>query len=359
MRGTDVNDVDVMEVDTVSRIQNREGRRSHISRCIERGELGMKRSLFMCEGKVVGASTWESKHIPLGLPQDNARVQELIEGVEITVFRAGGSWVFCSDEGICGDDDPAGQPRATLIKVGLRDTMIDRLSRNRCYAFVAQVPGVVSANGIAFTRPRCYCVAVWNWVKKGELRSLPVKDWDAVDCLLPRTFTAEEGMSFCRRLTPESCVGIVGSNGTRLVRHVNADMIRLGRVRDGTTKAFAICIQQASVHSLAGYKLSDTCRKLAESGVEPRYVEMYREAVHDLWKIYMREKVWKTCPRSPVKIVQCLVDGLHKEYIKRIGLENSRTDPYRVQLYFASKCPASLADVIMRWRERFPKAVTP
>ena len=359
MLGTDVDEIDVIEVDTVSQIQNREGRRSHISRCIERGELGMERTLFMCDGKVVGASTWKAEHIPIGRPMDNGRVQELIEGVEIIVFRAGGSWVFCSDEDICGESDPIGVPRAILIKVGLRDTLIDCLSRNRCYSFVAQIPGSVSVNGIAFTAPRCYCISVWNWIGKGQLQSLPIKDWDSMGCIIPRTFSTEEGLQLCRRLTPNSCIGIVGSNGDKLVRYLNTDILRVGRVRNGTMKEFAICIQQAAVHSLAGYRVMETCGILTASGVDTRYVEMYLSAVQDLWKIYMREKVWKTSPRSSVRIIQCLVDGLHKEYIKRIELGNSRTDMYRVQLYFASKCPTSLADVLMRWRERSPKATTP
>lgn len=359
MQATDVVDVDVLEVDTVSQIQSREGRRSHISKCVERGSRGMTRFLFMCDAKIVGASTWVAKNIPIGWPGDSGKVQELVEGMEIVVFRAGGTWVFCSDEGICGHSDPSLEPLVTLTKAGIRDSDIDALSRNRCYTFIVQTPGMISANGIVFSVPRCCCTAVWNWMGKNHLHALPPRDWDAVSCTLPRIFPVDEGRSLCKRLTPDACVGIIALVDGKLTRYMNIDLIRLARIRDGSTREFALCLQQAGVHSLAGCQLPETCVKLSVSGIGTRYIKMYRRAVEDLWKSYMQVKVWKTESYPRAKVVRYFVDALHKDYIKRIGLENSRTDIHRVQLYIASKCPASLADVIMRWREQRPMVGTP
>lgn len=359
MQATDVVDADVLEVDTVLQIQSREGRRSHISKCVERGEMGMTRFLFMCNAKMVGVSTWVAGNIPIGWPGDSGRVQEIIEGMEIVVFRAGGTWVFCSDEGICGDGDASAEPLVTLMNAGIRDSDIDALSRNRCYTFIAQTPGMISANGIAFSVPRCYCTAVWNLMEKGYLHALPPRDWDAAGCAQPRTFPVDEGISLCKRLTSEACVGIIALVDGKLTRYMNVDLIHLARIRDGSTGEFALCLQQAAVHSLAGCRLQETCVKLSVSGVGIRYIKMYRQAVEDLWKSYMQENVWKTDLQPRAKVVRYFVDALHKDYIKRIGLGNSRTDIHRVQLYLASKCPASLADIIMRWREQFPMARTP
>ena len=246
-----------------------------------------------------------------------------------------------------------------MTKAGIRDTHLKALNRNRCYAFVAQVPGEVSVNGIAFSVPRCYCVAVWNWIGKGQLQTLPTSEWDAAGFTVPRMFSAAEGRTLCSRLTPDACIGIVASAEGKLVRYMNADMIRLTRIRDGSTREFAACIQQAAIHSLAGYRLSDTCERLSSSGVAACYVKMYRAAVRDLWESYMQEKVWRTRKQSHVKIVRCFVAALHKEYLKRIGSSDAKTDMHRVQLFLAAKCPTTLADVLMRWRERFPKAKTP
>ena len=355
MLGTDVVDIDVMEVDMVSRIISQHGIHSHISSCIERGELGMKRSLFMCDDKIVGAGTWVTENIPLGW-LGGGRVQELIEGSEIIVFRAAESWVFCSSNGICGDSDPTAKPWSMLVKGGMRKDFIDDLCRNRCYAFVIQIPGHVSSNGVVFSTPHCYCVAVWSWVGKNHFSALSIQDWDVTGCAIPRTFNVEEGVLHCRRLTPDSCVGIVGIVDKKFIRYMNADMLRLALIRDASTKRLALCFQKAGVHSLSGHGLASTCRILASSGVEPRYIQMYNACVQDLWKAYMREKVWKTCSYTPMGILRSGVDHLHKEYIKRIGLANASTNIYRVQLYFASRCPSSLANDIMQWRERVPRA---
>ena len=359
MLATDVVDVDVLEVDTVCRIQNCQGRRSHISRCVDRSEWGMTRSLFMCEGKVVGVSTWATNSIPIGWPDERGQVQEIVEGTEVVVFRAGGTWVFCNNDGICGDSEPSAEPRVILTKAGVRDIHIESLNRNRCYAFVAQAPGMVSCNGIAFSVPRCYCIAVWDWRGKEKMHSLPMRDWDVAGFATPRMFPAKEGMSLCSHLTPDACVGVVAPVEGKLVRYMNVDLTRAMRIRDGSMSEFASCLQRAGVHSLAGDGLTLTCGKLAASGVDSRYVSMYREAVKDIWEFYMQEKVWKRRSRPLVKIVRCFVTALHGEYLKRIGSVNPQTDLHRVQLFFASKCPMGLADVIMRWRERSPKAKTP
>jgi len=359
MQATSVVDTDVLEVDTVSQIQSREGRRSHISKCIERGSGGMTRFLFMCNARIVGVSTWAAGTIPIGWPGDSGHVQEIVEGMEIVVFRAGGTWVFCSDKGICGDCDASAEPLVTLMNAGIRNSDIDALSRNRCYTFIAQTPGMISCNGIIFSVPHCYCTAVWDWVGKDHFHALSPQNWDAVSCTLPRTFHVDEGISLCKRLTPDTCVGIIALVDGKLTRYMNIDLIRLARIRDGSTGEFAQCIQQAGVHSMAGYQLPETCAKLSVSGIGTRYIKMYQRAVEDLWKSYMQEKVWKTYPHPRAKVVRYFVDALHKEYIKRIGLRNSRTDIYRVQLYLASKCPVSLADVIMRWREQLPMARKP